>query len=148
MICNHRLLGRLLIRKRPVSLQQLIICLDHIEKISRPKDEQKVLLCPYQSCLKEFSETGNLKTHIRTHTGERPFCCPVCLTTFITKGHLQAHELTHTGLKPFACKFRGCSKRYSRAGRLKIHTRLHVSEFESILISDRRTPIYLSSRRL
>jgi hypothetical protein len=42
-------------------------------KARRPKDLPKILTCPFLSCLKEFAETGNLKTHMRTHTGERPF---------------------------------------------------------------------------
>jgi uncharacterized Zn-finger protein len=114
------------IDRRTFVRSRILIFIEYIEKISRPKDETKVLVCPYQCCLKEFTETGNLKTHMRTHTGERPFVCLVCNNSFITKGHLQAHEYTHTGQKPFVCTFGGCNKRYSRAGRLKIHIRLHV----------------------
>ena len=33
----------------------------------------KLLFCSFSFCMKQFLETGNLKTHMRTHTGNRPF---------------------------------------------------------------------------
>eukprot|EP00347_Sterkiella_histriomuscorum_P019073 403343059 len=97
-------------------------------KIKPEKGCSKYMLCPFVVCLKEFSETGNLKTHMRTHTGERPFICTFegCQKEFITKGHLNTHELIHSGDRPFVCE--RCDKSYSRSGRLKIHMRTHTGE--------------------
>ena len=98
-------------------------------KVLRGKSTaNKLLFCSYSDCMREFNETGNLKTHMRKHTGDRPFHCVFenCDKSFITKGHLQTHLLIHTGEKPFKCKI--CGKDYSRSGRLKIHLRTHTGE--------------------
>ena len=114
---------------------------DSYVKTHRPRGQHMPLYCPFSTCMREFQETGNLKTHIRIHvmrnilrqlinsfqTGERPFVCSYddCSKSFITKGHLKTHLLIHTGDKPHTCTF--CGKTYSRTGRLKIHIRTHVS---------------------
>ncbi len=41
-----------------------------IERARRPKGEMRTLTCPFFECLKEFAETGNLKTHLRTHVSD------------------------------------------------------------------------------
>jgi len=60
-------------------------------KVLRGKSTaNKLLFCSFSDCLREFNETGNLKTHMRKHTGDRPFHCTFddCGKSFITKGHL------------------------------------------------------------
>ena len=65
---------------------------------------------------------------MRVHTNERPFGCNHCDKRFKTKGHLRSHIMTHTGEKPYVCTFSGCHAKFSRPALLKIHARSHTGE--------------------
>ena len=52
-------------------------------------------------CNKKFSLDFNLRTHMRIHSGEKPYACvyPGCFKRFSQSSNLSAHEKTHELLK-------------------------------------------------
>jgi KRAB domain-containing zinc finger protein len=77
-------------------------------------------------CEKTFSQGGDLRTHIKTHMGEKQYSCTQCGKAFYQSQHLVSHIRTHTGEKPFACP--ACDKSFSQSGELQIHSRKHTGE--------------------
>ncbi|XP_071058508.1 zinc finger protein 892-like isoform X1 [Pseudochaenichthys georgianus] len=96
------------------------------ESVSDPQRsaEKKPFSCSV--CKKACSQRGDLKTHMRVHTGEKPFSCSVCKKAFSRSGHLKTHMLIHTGEKPFTCSV--CNKYFSQSGSLKGHMLIHTGE--------------------
>ncbi|XP_017952890.2 oocyte zinc finger protein XlCOF7.1-like, partial [Xenopus tropicalis] len=85
---------------------------------------EKPFPCPV--CGKCFARCSDLNVHKGVHSGEKPFCCSDCGKCFTHRANLAAHVKTHTDLKPFSCD--KCGKCFKRRSHLKGHQIVHTGE--------------------
>ncbi|RDI87278.1 hypothetical protein Vi05172_g2728 [Venturia inaequalis] len=75
--------------------------------------------CPY--CSTVFTRHHNLKSHLLTHSQEKPYECQQCQSRFRRLHDLKRHTKLHTGERPHECP--KCGRKFARGDALARHNK-------------------------
>merc|ERR1712179_721373 len=107
---------------------------DHGYALKNCADRQNLEnLLECKVCYYSTSKPLVLKTHMRSHTDEKPYTCEICSSAFRRKHHLRDHIRIHTGEKPYTCEI--CSSAFRQKHHLKEHMRKHTENLSECCFS-------------
>ncbi|RDL34565.1 putative zinc finger protein 771 [Venustampulla echinocandica] len=89
------------------------------QQLAPRSPSQKKHKCPY--CETEFTRHHNLKSHLLTHSQEKPYVCQTCNMRFRRLHDLKRHTKLHTGERPHICP--KCDRKFARGDALARHSK-------------------------
>ncbi|KAM9769234.1 uncharacterized protein ACNS7B_012127 [Menidia menidia] len=106
------------------------------EKATPPSESQtEGHFCPI--CVdRRFRGPNKLARHMRTHTKEKPFSCPVCAMPFSQSYHMTRHVRNQHGLGQHVCS--KCGRSFGTWLDLKAHRKTHAVEGLTCLACDKQ----------
>lgn len=98
------------------------------KKVDKRSQRHKSYPVQCTECGRLVASRSAMVTHLRTHTGERPFECNHCDAKFVTKGSLKKHLDLHAvdRERKYTCEM--CGSSFYRKNEIITHIRIHTDE--------------------
>lgn len=115
------------------------------------EEQQRSYRCSVRDCDKTYCKASHLKSHMRRHSGFKPFACDWegCKWRFSRSDELARHKRSHSGIKPYSCDL--CDKAFSRSDHLSKHSKVHMKKlalYGTPIITKKCNYKYLNTNRI